>query len=209
VRNPVRQQASPGWRRVAAFGADYSMIAVWVGVLGLIGLLLRATGVAPRQITTPAGRALGQLLAFAALNPPVSLWFAAWEAAPRGATPGKRLLGLRVLSPDGDLVGVGGAAVPESESDEQAVNARARASTALGLVVAGLGVASQPGDRDGVQGAVEVAVPATVDSLGRLGCQAGVWLMLTMVSGTSRLRVGKVASCPASCCDLPCALSAM
>jgi uncharacterized RDD family membrane protein YckC len=104
VRNPVRQQASPGWRRVAAFGADYSAIAVYVGALGLIGLLLRSAGVAPQEITTPTGRALGQLLAFATLNLPVSLWFAAWEAAPRGATPGKRLLGLRVLSPDGDLV---------------------------------------------------------------------------------------------------------
>ena len=37
------------------------------------------------------------------------------------------------------------------------------AGAALGLVVAGLGVASQPRDRDGVQGAVEVAVPATVE----------------------------------------------
>jgi RNA polymerase sigma factor (sigma-70 family) len=48
-----------------------------------------------------------------------------------------------------------------------------------------------------------------VDSLGRLGCQAGVWLTLTMMGPASRLVVGKVASCPASCCDLTCALSAV
>jgi uncharacterized RDD family membrane protein YckC len=35
------------------------------------------------------------------LTVPVTLWFAFWEAGPRGATPGKRLLGLRVSRLDG------------------------------------------------------------------------------------------------------------
>jgi hypothetical protein len=81
--------------------------------------------------------------------------------------------------------------------------------TASGKQLPGAWVVVGLGDRDPVQGGVELAVADAVDSLGRLGCQAGVWLVLTMVEGTSRLRVGKVASCPASCCDLPCALSAM
>jgi uncharacterized RDD family membrane protein YckC len=103
----VRRRASPGWRRVAAFGVDYGVIAGYLAALALIGLLLRATGVVPREVATPAGRILGQVLTFAALNVPVSLWFAVSEAAPRGATPGKRLLGLRVVSSEGGPVGRG------------------------------------------------------------------------------------------------------
>jgi GrpB-like predicted nucleotidyltransferase (UPF0157 family) len=33
---------------------------------------------------------------------PVTVWLAGWEASPGGATPGKRLLGLRVLTSSGD-----------------------------------------------------------------------------------------------------------
>jgi hypothetical protein len=76
-------------------------------------------------------------------------------------------------------------------------------------VGADVGVDAQAHQHDGVQGAVELAVTAPVDSLGRLGCQVGLVVWLTMPFGALRLRVGKVASCPASCCDLPCALSAM
>jgi uncharacterized RDD family membrane protein YckC len=61
----------------------------------------RAVGVVPTDIATPAGR-VAQLVTFAVLTVPVSLWFAGWEATPGGATPGKRLLGLRVLTVGGD-----------------------------------------------------------------------------------------------------------
>jgi uncharacterized RDD family membrane protein YckC len=70
-------------------------------LLGLAGALLRAAVPLPSQVTTPGGRILAQLVAFAVLTVPVTLWFAWWEAAPRGATPGKRLLGLRVSRLDG------------------------------------------------------------------------------------------------------------
>jgi uncharacterized RDD family membrane protein YckC len=70
-------------------------------VLGLVGVLGRAAGLLPQQITTPGGRVVGQLAVIAVLTLPVTLWFARWEATPRGATPGKRLLGLRVSRLDG------------------------------------------------------------------------------------------------------------
>jgi uncharacterized RDD family membrane protein YckC len=98
---PVRQPAAPGWRRVAAFAVDYAAVAAYLGVLALAGALGRAAGVLPGQVTTPGGRVVGQLVTFAVLTVPVTLWFAWWEAAPRGATPGKRLLGLRVGRLDG------------------------------------------------------------------------------------------------------------
>jgi uncharacterized RDD family membrane protein YckC len=97
----LRQRPTPGWRRLAAFAVDYGIILAYLGVLGLVGVLGRSAGVLPRHITTPGGRIVAQLAVIAVLTIPVTLWFAWWEAAPRGATPGKRLLGLRVRRLDG------------------------------------------------------------------------------------------------------------
>jgi uncharacterized RDD family membrane protein YckC len=96
----VRQPPSPGWRRLAAGGVDYGTLAAYLVVLGLVGALGRAAGLLPSHITTPGGRILAQLVVLTVLTLPVTLWFAFWEAAPRAATPGKRLLGLRVSRPD-------------------------------------------------------------------------------------------------------------
>jgi uncharacterized RDD family membrane protein YckC len=92
----VRSSMTPGWRRVAASSVDYGIVVAYLGVLGVVGTLGRAAGLLPTRITTPGGRILAQLVVIAVLTVPVTLWFAWWEAAPRGATPGKRLLGLRV-----------------------------------------------------------------------------------------------------------------
>jgi uncharacterized RDD family membrane protein YckC len=92
----VRQRADNGWRRLAAGTVDYGIVVAYLAVLTLVGVPLRAAGLLPDQITTPGGRILAQLVVIAVLTVPVTLWFAWWEAAPRGATPGKRLLGLRV-----------------------------------------------------------------------------------------------------------------
>ena len=98
---------------MAAFGVDYVVILLYLGLLTLVGVFGRGVGVVPDDITTPAGRVLAQLAVFVVLTVPVSGWFAGWEAGPRGATPGKLLLGLRVLTTDGDrvLLGVANAAI--------------------------------------------------------------------------------------------------
>jgi uncharacterized RDD family membrane protein YckC len=93
---------SPGWRRLAAGAVDYGIVAAYLAVLTLVGALGRAAGLLPSQITTPGGRILAQLVVIAVLTLPVTFWFAWWEAAPRGATPGKRLGGLRVSRLNGD-----------------------------------------------------------------------------------------------------------
>jgi hypothetical protein len=80
---------------------------------------------------------------------------------------------------------------------------------APGNIGAGVGIGAEAYQQDGVQRPVELPVAAAVDSLGELWCQADAWLMLTLLGGASRLMMGKVASCPASRCDLPCALSAL
>jgi uncharacterized RDD family membrane protein YckC len=97
----VDERTAPGWRRLAAFGVDYAMVLAYLGILGLIGAVGRAAGLLPRDVTTAGGRVLAQLVVVAVLTVPVTLWFAWWEAGPRGATPGKRLLGLRVRRLDG------------------------------------------------------------------------------------------------------------
>ena len=75
-----------GWRRLGAGGVDYGVVAVYIGLLALVGALGRAAGLLPARIATPGGRILGQLAAIAVLTVPVTLWFAFWEAGPRGAT---------------------------------------------------------------------------------------------------------------------------
>jgi uncharacterized RDD family membrane protein YckC len=97
----MRARSSPGWRRVVAFAVDYGVILPYLGLLTLVGVLGRAVGVVPTDITTPAGRVVAQLVAVAVLTVPVTVWFAGWEATPGGATPGKRLLGLRVRTTTG------------------------------------------------------------------------------------------------------------
>jgi uncharacterized RDD family membrane protein YckC len=87
---------APGWRRLAAGAVDYGIVVAYVALLVVVGVLGRAAGLLPEDVTTPGGRILAQLVVIAVLTLPVTLWFAWWEAAPRGATPGKRLLGLRV-----------------------------------------------------------------------------------------------------------------
>jgi uncharacterized RDD family membrane protein YckC len=89
------------WRRLVAGGVDYGIVVAYLGVLSVVGVLGRSSGVLPGRVTTPGGRVVAQLVVFAVLTVPVTLWFAWREAAPRGATPGKRLLGLRVVRLDG------------------------------------------------------------------------------------------------------------
>ena len=103
IGSPPR--TSPGWRRVAAFAVDYGVILAYLGLLALVGVLGRAVGVLPTEVTTPAGRVAAQLAGIAVLTLPVTLWFAGWEAGPGGATPGKRVLGLRVVTTGGERLG--------------------------------------------------------------------------------------------------------
>ena len=85
---------SPGWRRVVAVVVDYGSIVLCLGVLSVLGVFSFAIGAVTTTVATPTGRVLAQLVIFAVLTVPVTVWLAGWEASPGGATPGKRLLGL-------------------------------------------------------------------------------------------------------------------
>lgn len=81
-------------RRVAAWCVDWLVVIGYAAALVPLGLLL--DGRSPQW--SPA---TWNLVSFGLLIVPVTGWLAFWEAAPRGASPGKRLLRLRVLTTDG------------------------------------------------------------------------------------------------------------
>jgi uncharacterized RDD family membrane protein YckC len=103
--NPGRRGGGPGlrlpltlaWRRVAAWVIDWLIISAYAVALAPLGLLL-----VDRSVRLPS---LGwNAASFVVLIVPATVWLAAWESGRSGATPGKRLLGLRVrVSRKGDL----------------------------------------------------------------------------------------------------------
>jgi uncharacterized RDD family membrane protein YckC len=76
------------FRRVAAWCLDWLIISAYAGALIPLGLVL------DRSVRLPL---IGwNALAFVLLVVPTTLWLAGWEAGTRAATPGKRVLQLRV-----------------------------------------------------------------------------------------------------------------
>ena len=77
------------WRRIAAWGIDWLIISVYAGALVPLGLWLYERSV---QLPPMGWNAVS----FVILVVPATVWMTAWEASGSGATPGKRLLSLRV-----------------------------------------------------------------------------------------------------------------
>jgi len=92
------------WLRAVAFALDWFVVAAWLGVVALAGWL---SGDLLASVFAEGPPWRRQLLGFALLTLPVVLWFAAWEAGARGATPGKRRMGISVRTRDGDRLTLG------------------------------------------------------------------------------------------------------
>lgn len=92
-------------RRAVAFGLDYLLIAAYLVVLVGFGLLVQfaVPGLAGALFHSALA---GEVTGFVLLTLPVILYFALGEASETGGTWGKRRLGLRVLSTDGQRLGV-------------------------------------------------------------------------------------------------------
>ena len=93
-------------RRALAFLLDYAVVAAWIAVVVAGGFWLRSAA------SDLAGSLFGdpltaEAVGFLALTLPVGLYFALSEAGPRGATIGKRRLGIRVIGDDGSAVSIG------------------------------------------------------------------------------------------------------
>lgn len=106
-------QAAPGalapaglWPRVKAFGVDYLFIAAYLIVLTGAVWGLRLTplrGLLARLYGAPSTAQLTDSLLF---DIPVMLYFALFESSAWQATPGKRRIGLRVVTESGQRVGL-------------------------------------------------------------------------------------------------------
>jgi uncharacterized RDD family membrane protein YckC len=84
------------WRRVAAFAVDWLIIIAYAAALVPLGIAL-----GDRLADAPVWALNGG--AFLILVVPATIWLAAWERGAAAATPGKRLLRLRVVGPTADL----------------------------------------------------------------------------------------------------------
>jgi uncharacterized RDD family membrane protein YckC len=100
----VDARSNTSWRRrIAATSIDYGIVVGYVCVLLAIGLPLWAAGWLP-AVSGSGGRLVAQLVTGATLSAPVTVWLAAQEAR-RGATIGKRRLGLTVVTRAGGRPG--------------------------------------------------------------------------------------------------------
>src|SRR5213082_1237195 len=97
-----------GKRRIAAFGVDYIVVAVWIGLITAVGFGARALlGIEAGPIVSVADKLRGHAIAFLSLTLPVILYFAMAESSRWQATVGKRVLGLRVQTVAGARIGLG------------------------------------------------------------------------------------------------------
>jgi uncharacterized RDD family membrane protein YckC len=86
--SPSRRDTAPPLPRLAAAVVDGATYLILPTLLLPLGFLLIRRGV---MLSALAVNAFG----FALVIAPATAWAAWWEARPRGATPGKRLLRLR------------------------------------------------------------------------------------------------------------------
>ena len=93
------------WRRVGAFALDYVIILLYLAALTLVGFLVNSLSNVSQWLFSDRIRA--QLTGFLLLTLPISLYFALSESSSRQATWGKRKLGLKVTSEDGERIRFG------------------------------------------------------------------------------------------------------
>lgn len=94
-------------RRLLGFGADYLVIALYLVVLLGLSAATLASGIGHVYSAVWSNAGSAELAGFILLTAPVVLYFSIFEASRRGATPGKRILRLRVINVRGGQLGLG------------------------------------------------------------------------------------------------------
>ena len=84
-------------RRLLAFALDYLVIAFYLGILAAASSAILATQLRRPFEAMWSNAWSAELAGFLLLTTSVVLYFALFESSPAGATPGKRVLHLRVL----------------------------------------------------------------------------------------------------------------
>jgi uncharacterized RDD family membrane protein YckC len=104
-RSRIAGQPASVWRRIAAIVVDYLLIVGYLVIVAIVSIVLRS--VSPRMLSALFGSPMsGELSSFVLVTLPVTLYFAISEASPRGATWGKRRIGLRVVTSAGERLTV-------------------------------------------------------------------------------------------------------
>lgn len=99
--------ATSPWQRILAFALDYLVIAAYLILLTALTWAAAHTFAGPALAALFANPLSGQLTIVATVTLPVVLYFALLESSPWQATWGKRRVGLRVVSVDGDRLSRG------------------------------------------------------------------------------------------------------
>jgi|GEM_PF-762564 len=87
-------EPAPFWRRAAAYAID--ILLIYVYAIALFGVSMAVETVMPFQHMMAESYLLRHGIAFFSLSLPVLVWFWRWEAGPHRATPGKRVMKIRV-----------------------------------------------------------------------------------------------------------------
>lgn len=90
-------------RRIAAYLIDLAIVGVYIGLLVAVGLLIIHMGRHAPVVDSNVRRALAQLGASLVLTLPTTFWLAVWEYRAH-ATPGKRVMGLTVVTNNGSAL---------------------------------------------------------------------------------------------------------
>jgi uncharacterized RDD family membrane protein YckC len=93
-----RSPAKLAGRRIAAWCVDWLVVSVYALALVPLGLVLSGH---VGRLSPVTGNTVGLVV----LVVPVVVWLAAWERGPGGASPGKRMLRLRVEADGGTALG--------------------------------------------------------------------------------------------------------
>jgi len=98
-------------RRFAAFGLDYLLVSAYLVLLGSIGAALAFGPMSKSWVRFLSDPLHMDLVAFLTTVLPVGAYFAFFESSRRGATPGKRLMRLRVAQLGGARLSLRRAAI--------------------------------------------------------------------------------------------------
>ena len=93
---------SPFFRRLAAYGID--LLLIYVYVILLFGLSMAVNAVFPFHHLMGESYLLRHSIALFTLSIPVLIWFWKWESGPHQATPGKRVMKIRLENTGADAL---------------------------------------------------------------------------------------------------------
>jgi uncharacterized RDD family membrane protein YckC len=95
------------WIRFVAYVLDAVILSIVFSIISVPLMLLLGGGAAISDPSALTGMALGVLGLYFLVSFVLTFWYQAYFVSKRGGTPGKLILGLKVIHPDGSLLSMG------------------------------------------------------------------------------------------------------